>query len=115
MAALQRCMNCGHTDDFSLTNFICPSCDVQLELLPGEMSVMSIPLCTLNGGGYNHAWRFITALLVQPLANPKERRGLWQCDGCHRTVEGRCVTLHELNTKLKTGEDVVVMSVEVPL
>lgn len=113
MAALQRCSNCGHTDDFSLTAFICPSCDVQLVLLPGEMTMTSIHLCTLKDGGYNHAWRFVTALLAQPLANPKAGRGLWQCDDCHTIVEGRCVNVEEA-TRFSKGEAVHVMSVEAP-
>lgn len=110
MAGLQRCMNCGHTDDFSLTNFICPSCDVQLELLPGEMSAMSTPLCTLKGGSYNHAWRHVTSLLAQPLVGGK---ALWQCDDCHTTAEGRQLDLKEAEKHSK-GEAVIVMSVEVP-
>jgi Zn finger protein HypA/HybF involved in hydrogenase expression len=111
--ALQRCTNCGHTDDFSLTNFVCPSCDVELELLPGEMSMTTIALCSLKGGTYNHVWRFVTARLSQPTINPKQGRALWQCDDCHRIVEGRAPDIREAQ-KIDKGEDVIVQSVEIP-
>lgn len=110
--ALHRCLVCGHTDDFTLTDFVCPSCDTQLELLPGEMSMTTIALCTLKGGNYNHAWRFVTARLVGTV-DPNSARALWQCDDCHRITEGRCITPDEA-VKLDKGEMVYVASVEAP-
>jgi len=110
MAGLQRCLNCGHTDDFSLTNFICPNCDVELELLPGEMDMTTIALCTLKGGTYNHVWRHVSSLLAQPLVGGK---ALWQCGDCHRMVEGRQLDLKEAEKHSK-GEDVIVQSIEAP-
>lgn len=72
---------------------------------------MSIALCTLKNGTYNHAWRLVTALIASPLAG--RGKALWQCDDCHRIVEGRGPNLEEAQ-KYSKGEPIHVLSVEIP-
>lgn len=68
---------------------------------------MSIALCTLQGGGYKHSWRFISG------SSDGERiHGIWQCNDCHRVEKGRLPTLREMDpTK---GENVIIQSETVP-
>lgn len=108
MSGLQRCMNCGHTDDFHLTNFICPSCHEHLTPIEGKVP-MSIPLCTINAG-YNHAWRFIAPLVV-----PAGTVSLWQCNDCHRIEMGRALTRDETKKFIESKEPVIVLSGDIPL
>jgi hypothetical protein len=108
MAAFLRCMACGHTDDhssFGKIELVCPNCHTPLEHLPGEMTQMSIPLCTLRGGNVSHVWRFIA-----PIANS----GLWQCDNCKAVVQGRLLNDDELSLKREKKELPPVLSVDVP-
>lgn len=99
--ALQRCTNCGHTDDFSPT-FICPSCNERLTPIEGNVPV-SIPLCTINAG-YNHVWRFVAKIGELAIS------GLWQCDQCHRIEAGRAISIAEA----MKSEEVIIESREVP-
>lgn len=112
--ALFRCLNCGHTGNLALTNFVCPICHEQLTLIEGEAE-MSLPLCTLKPASgharpFNHLWRYVTALIAPAVVGSNPGRALWQCDDCKLIVEGRGLTPEEA----ASSDRAHVNSVEAP-